>query len=614
MKRGSRQQPPPHKSAPPQAPQGSAPPPRGKGVWWLALVAAGVIASLCWVFRSPSASSRSAAPAQPIARPQGTLTFSRDIAPIIFENCASCHRPGQVAPFPLLSYQDVKKRAQDIVRVTKTRFMPPWPPDPTLNHFVGERVLNPQQLADIQQWAAEGAIEGNQSDLPPLPKWPEGWPLGKPDLVVTMPQPYTLPPDGRDVYRNFVIPLPLQAPRYIRAVDLSPGSKSVHHAFVLFDRTAQSRRLDAESPEPGFGGMGQPGNAQSPGDTFLSWQPGRIARNAGGSSWKLEPGMDLVLQAHMQTLGKPEKVQPSVAFYFTETPSTNLMLKIGLDSFAIDIPPGQTNYLVEDSYTLPVDVEVTAIYPHAHYLGKELASFATLPDGTKKTLLLIKDWDFNWQGDYRYVEPVALPKGSTVHMHFTYDNSTNNVRNPNNPPRRVTYGIQTTDEMANLAFLFRVRNEADLQKLSEHYQYKGLQSIMAYNTHVLALDPNDAHAHTQLGKALYGFGKVAQAEEHFRRALLLNPNSDDAHYHLGLLLEDAHKPALAKGEYEKAVQHNPEHLEARNNLGLLLLHHGYIQAAEEQFRAAQRLAPNDPIPKENLQLLQRVKAAQPPAK
>jgi len=571
----------------------------------LSLVGLGiaVVGAILWINRRHSAQPKTA------FRALGPLTFCKDIAPIIFENCSECHRPGQAGPFSLLAYADVKKHGKEIVRVTQTRLMPPWPPEPSYNEFTGQRVLRPDQIAAIQHWVAEGAVEGNSADLPPFPQWPEGWALGKPDLEVTMPAAYTLPAEGRDVYQNFVLPLPIREPHYIRAVDLSPSSKSVHHAFVLFDRTSQSRRLDAETPEPGFGGMGQPGNAESPGDTFLSWQPGRVARANESSSWKLEPGTDLVLQMHMRTTGKPEQIHPSVGFYFSDNPSTNIMHKIGLDSFAIDIPPGVHNYLVEDSYRLPVDAELTSIYPHAHYLGKELSSFATLPDGNRKWLLMIKDWDSNWQGDYRYARPVFLPKGSTIHMHFTYDNSTNNVRNPNNPPRRVQYGIQTSDEMANLTFLFRLESGKDLETLIENYQYKGVQSALAYNEYALRQDPNNAQAHTQLAKALLAVGKLAEAEPHLKRAITINPNSDDAHYHLGVLYEDQKAPALARVEYEKAIQFNPEHLEARNNLGLLYLNLGDLQHAEEQFRVASRLAPNDRVIQENLQLLQKAKAA-----
>lgn len=570
------------------------------------------IGTSVWVIRLPSRKpsvAEAAAQMQPRAaaqapQPPSHLTFCKDIAPIIYQNCANCHRPGQVGPFNLLIYEDVRKRAPQIAEVTRKRFMPPWPPEPGLNHFIGERVLRPEQVRAFQDWLAQGTPEGNPTDLPPLPSWPEGWTLGTPDLVVEMPQPYLLPAEGRDVYRNFVIPLPLATPRYFKAVDLQPGSKAVHHAFVLFDSTSQSRRLDAESPEPGFGGMGQPGNAQSPGDTFLSWQPGKTPRVAD-SSWKLQHGMDLVLQMHMQTTGKPEQVRPQVAFYFTEHPSTNLCFKIGLDSFSIDIPPGEQNYLVEDAYKLPVDVELTAIYPHAHYLGKELSSFAILPDGTRKPLLLIKDWDFNWQGDYRYAEPLVLPKGSVIQMHFTYDNSTNNIRNPSHPPRRVQYGVQTSDEMANLSFLLRVRTQKELDTLAGDYQFKAVRSIIAYCHYALAKNPNDAHAEAQMGKSLLALERHKEAELHLRRAIELNPRLDDAYYHLGVLLEDQQKSSAARIEYEKAVQLNPDRLEAQNNLGLLYLNMGDVVRASEHLRAAARLAPDDPVIQENLQLLEK---------
>ena len=231
---------------------------------------------------------------------------------------------------------------------------------------------------------------------------------------------------------------------------------------ALRDRTGQSRRLDAETPEVGFGGMNSPGSAQGPLSQFLSWQPGKLPpSDANADAWKLEKGSDLVLQAHMQPTGKPERIQPSVAFYFSDRPSSNIFFKMGFDSFTIDIPAGETNYVVKDSYRLPVDLEIIGILPHAHYLGKRLQSFATLPDGTRKWLLSISDWNFNWQGDYRYAQPLFLPKGSTIQMEFSYDNSTNNVRNPHRPPERVQYGLQTTDEMANLAFIFRLSNQHD---------------------------------------------------------------------------------------------------------------------------------------------------------
>src|SRR5438132_3563234 len=205
----------------------------------------------------------------------GTVTFCKDIAPIIFTQCASCHRAGQAGPFELLTYSQVKKHAQDIASVTQSRYMPPWPPEPGFGAFVGERYLTIDQIGLIRQWVGEGSAEGAPADLPAMPKWTEGWQLGEPDLVVQMAQPYTLPASGKDVYRNFVIPIPTTARRYVQAMELRPGNKSAHHAFMLYDRTRQSRRIDQQDAEPGFPGMSPPVSANTPTGQFVSWQPGK---------------------------------------------------------------------------------------------------------------------------------------------------------------------------------------------------------------------------------------------------------------------------------------------------------------------------------------------------
>jgi hypothetical protein len=482
--------------------------------------------------------------------------------------------------------------------------MPPWPPEPGYNEFIGQRVLGERQRTKLRQWIADGTPEGKKDDLPAVPKWTDEWALGKPDLVVTLPVAYRLPPEGRDIYRNFVIPIPISAGRFIKAVDFRPGSKSVHHAFMLFDRTRKSRRLDEETPEPGFEGMSAPGSAQSPSGQFLSWQPGKVPRiDQNTPSWKLNPETDLVLQMHMQPTGRLEPVQPSVAFYFTDEPSTNISFKMGFDSFSIDIPAGATNYEVRDSYRLPVDVEVMAVLPHAHYLGKKLQGFALLPDGSKKSLLYIPEWNFSWQGDYRYAQPIFLPKGSTLQMEFSYDNSTNNVRNPQRPPKRVQYGVQTTDEMANLDFIFRLANARDLELLERDYQYKAAKDIISYNEYALRQNPRDAHAHTQLGKVLLALGRQGEAKQHLERATALDPRSDDAHYHLAVLLEDLGKLVEAKREYEAALRENPDHLAASNNLGLLCLRIGDLDSAQAHFENAKRVGQEEALVRGNFDLL-----------
>jgi hypothetical protein len=368
--------------------------------------------------------------------PSAKPTFNKDIAPLIFNHCALCHRPGQAAPFSLLTYEDARRRANQIVEVTQRRYMPPWLPEPGHGQFAGERRLTAEQIDLLQQWAAVGAPEGDPSDLPPLPQWKDGWQLGVPDLVVKLPQPYHLRAAGRDVYRNFVIPIPSNAARYVEAVEFNPGNtRVVHHAFLQFDRTRQSRRLDERDAEPGFDGLHPPRGVETAAGHFLSWQPGKqAARNPMGLAWTLEKNADLVLQVHLQPSGKIEEVQPSVAFYFTDHPPTNRAFKVGLRFFDIDIPAGQSDYVLEQSYVLPVAVRLLALLPHAHYLAREMRVSAAFPDGNSQSLCWIRHWDINWQGDYRCREPVFLPKGTKLTMRYTYDNSTNNIRNPNHPP------------------------------------------------------------------------------------------------------------------------------------------------------------------------------------
>jgi tetratricopeptide (TPR) repeat protein len=549
-------------------------------------------------------------PRQPQA---GTITFNKDIAPIIWKQCAPCHRAGQAAPFNLLSYMDVRKRGQQIVEVITRRYMPPWLPEPGYGEFLDARVLGAGQIDLIRQWVAEGAPEGAPGDLPPMPQWTEGWQLGAPDLIIRMPQPYTLAAEGRDVYRNFVIPIPLTGPRYVKAVELQPDNpRIVHHAFMLLDRTGQARRLDLRDDEPGIGGLHAPSGAQSPPGQFLSWQPGKVHTPGIESlAWPLERGTDLILQTHLQPSGKPETLQASVGFYFTDAPPTNTPFKIGLRSYDIDIPAGMTNYVLTDSYMLPVEVEVLAVLPHAHYLARELQAFAALPDGATNWLLRIRNWDFNWQGEYRYAKPFALPKGTTIWMRYSYDNSTNNLRNPNHPPQRVRYGLQSADEMGELWLQVLARNSNDLAALSRDYGARVFRDAIAYNQFLLGRNPDDARAHLELGKVHTAQGRLTEALKYLRAAARLEPDSDDTHFYLGLCYQQQSRPSYARTEYERAVRLNPENVKARNNLGLLFLGQGQLDQAEEHFKAILRLWPDDDVAQSNLALVEKAKAERP---
>ena len=529
------------------------------------------------------------------------VKFHEHIAPIMQNRCATCHRPGEAAPFALLTYEDAKKRAKQIAEVTASRYMPPWLPEPGPLKFEGDRSLSEKEIRLIQRWAEGGALEGRASKVEnPAPKVGE-WHLGTPDLVVTMREAYELPAEGRDVYRNFVIPVPLITNRLVRAMEVKPGSKSVHHAFVRVDRMRESRRLDAKDPEPGFGGMHAPPSAQSPDGFFLSWQPGKVAStNKQGLSWLLEKNSDLVIQAHLQPTGKPEPVRFSVGLYFADKPSPLLPMKVWMRSMNIDIPAGATNHLVEESYVLPVPVEVLGILPHAHYLGREMQGRATLPDGTERALLAIKQWDFNWQGDYQYTEPVKLPKGTRLTMRYAYDNSTNNARNPNHPPQRVMYGVQSTDEMGELWLQVLVANTNDQSILTADVQKVIFSESLQYNQYLLRLNPADARAHSELGKTLLLMGRRQEAQAFLARAIELAPDLDDPHYYLGLLFRLEGRLEQARSEFEAAVRLNPENAKAHGNLGLVWIQSGQPVLAKPHLETALRLNPEDNIAKETL--------------
>jgi mono/diheme cytochrome c family protein len=265
------------------------------------LLCVGAIVTAGWPSIAGAAAARSTA--------DTPVTFARDIAPILFRQCAPCHRPDGAAPFSLMTYDEARRRAGQIVEVTKSRYMPPWKPDAGVE-FVGERRLTDTDIAIIQRWVSGGLLDGNASDLPSPPRFTAGWQLGEPDLVLPFPE-YILRADGADVFRNFVIPVPDTGARYVRAVEFRPGSRAVHHANIRVDPTSASRDLDASDPMPGYEGEILH-SADYPDGYFLGWTPGQTAPLASHDiAWRLEAGSDLVVQLHLKPTGKPERIQPS---------------------------------------------------------------------------------------------------------------------------------------------------------------------------------------------------------------------------------------------------------------------------------------------------------------
>jgi len=553
------------------------------------------VASAGFAARHAAATWQSA-PASAAAQPQ--VTFNRDIAPMVFRNCAPCHHPGEAGPFPLLTYADVKSHGRQIAFVTSKHIMPPWLPDRGELNFADELRLSEEEISTMQTWVDQGEIEGNPSDLPPQPAFTAGWQLGKPDVIIRAEKSYLLPASGSDSYWNFVFRTPVHRSRWLKAIEIRPGDKRlVHHANVLVDREESGRRLERE-PGAGFGGMELiiESEAFDPDSHFLFWKPGSPPYvEPDGMALRLDKNTDLVLNTHFQSSGKPELIQPTLGLYFTDKPATMHPMLLQLDNDRkLDIPPGEKNFLVSDDFTLPVDASVLAIYPHAHYLGKDLLALATLPDGTKKTLIHIGSWDLNWQAVYRYQEPVDLPAGTTISMRFTYDNSADNIRNPNQPPKRVLAGNRASDEMAHLWLQVLPRESADATLDPR------LQIQEALSLHHIQNDPEDFEAHYNLAALLQLKGEMSGAVLQFSEAVRIRPEDSTANNALGAVL-------LASGRLDGAIVHlntalkgRPDYFDAHYNLGNALAAQGDFPGALLHFRAAVRLNPQDAMAEANL--------------
>lgn len=568
---------------------------------------------------------------------EGQVTFNRDVAPILYRSCAPCHRPGEAGPFPLLSYADAKSHARQIAAVTRGRFMPPWLPDPGPLKFSDELRLSEDEISRIQAWVDQGAVEGRPADARLPPHFVEGWQLGKPDLVITAAKPFSLPSSGSDVYWNFVFRAPVDRARWLKAIEIRPGDKRlVHHANVLVDRQETARQQEKE-PGAGFAGMELTIESEifDPDSHFLFWKPGSTPYvERDGMALGLNKGTDLVLNTHLQPSGKPESIQPSLGLYFTDKPATMhpMLLQLENDRM-LNIAPGDKNFPVTDDFTLPVDVAVLAIYPHAHYLGKDLQALAKLPDGTSKTLIHISNWDLNWQAVYRYAEPVNLPKGTTISMKFTYDNSEDNVRNPHSPPQRVLGGNRAVDEMAHLwlqvlpkspagsdaeprmimqAALARHNLQKNPDDFEAHYNLAALLmgggNVLEALAHFKEADrirPNQATVNNALGAALLAEGRVNEAIAHFAAALKSRPDYFDAHYNLGNALASKGDFHGALEQFQAAVQLNPDDANAEANLGSALAETGNLREARLHFERALRLNPKHDLARENLQQINR---------
>ena len=614
---------------------------RGEAVWAL-----GLIGSLLTGCQQPAPTRSPAPPTQP-AHP----TYNEHVAPILFEHCATCHRPLDPtaspagipqgpsadpvcvagAPFSVLDYRAVQPRAAAIAGAVGRRAMPPWLPEPAHGDFVNERRLRDDQIALIQAWASDGAPEGDAATRPATPRFPSGWQLGEPHLVLTADEAYTLPAKSGETFRTFVLRVPPGPVRYVRGIEFRADNLRVlHHANVGVDPRRLSRRLDRADPGPGFANMPE----DQVQDVF-GWSPGKVpVMEPADTAWTLEEGADLVVQLHMVPSDKPETVRPSVGLFFSDTPPTRVPMVVKLESKAIDIPAGQADYAIEDSYTLPADVDLVSVYPHAHYLGRTIEGSARRPDGTVVPLLRIASWNVRWQDQYRYRAPVPLPKGTTLRMRITYDNSAANRNNPAKVPTRVRWGPLSTDEMGALWLEVVPRRAGDVALLTRDYYARALladvaaaelrlkgdsSSAVARNAlatkylqagrtdeavtqleQALRLQPADAEAHSNLGTALQQQGQIGAAMQHLREAVRLAPGDDRVRFNLGNALFAAGQLLEATREFRRAIELNPDNEDAHFNLAMIVGPQNQLDEAVALLRRVIELNPQNADAHRNL--------------
>jgi hypothetical protein len=377
------------------------------------------------------------------------LEFNNQIAPIVFTKCARCHYPGSAAPFALTSYREVRNHARAIRRALDRGLMPPWKPDHGVGEFFGDRSLTSQEKGMLKQWLAEGCREGDPSRKPLPPQVPPKWSLGPPDDILQMAEPFKIPAEGNDIYRCFVIPTNYPEDRWVRAADFEPGDpKVVHHALLFVDTSGQARARDAAEPGPGFTAFGALGFeiAGQLGAFIVGGTPEFLPDGVG---YLLPKGADIVIQVHYHPTGKEETDRSRVGLYFCKQPVDKKLrfLTVAVPPRLLRIPPDESNCVFWAEQLMPPDVTVLQVFPHMHLIGRTIEATAILPKGRFVPVVRISDWDFRWQSIYTLKQPLDLPAGSRIRLEAHYDNSSGNPRNPNKPPKPVSFGFGTSDEM-----------------------------------------------------------------------------------------------------------------------------------------------------------------------
>ena len=376
------------------------------------------------------------------------VTFHKDVEPVLQKHCQECHRPGEIAPFALLSYQDARPWAKAIREDVLTKKMPPWFADPAVGHFTNDRSLSKQEIDTLVAWVDSGAKEGDLKDAPKPREWIEGWNISKPDLVLEG-KAFHIPAKGDVPYQYIVLPTQFTEDKWIQMAEARPSDRSVIHHAVIFIREPKSKWL--REAQPGVPFVPPPGNLANIGgsgsEVLMSYTPGKIP-----DAWRpglaklILAGSDLVLQIHYTTNGKETEDRTKIGLVFAKEKPAERAVTVGPANVLFKIPPGDPNYPVQARMVFPNGGTILSFFPHMHLRGKSFEYRAVYPDGRSEVLMRVPKYDFFWQLDYRLSEPLTVPPGTRLEVTGWFDNSPNNPKNPD-PTASVRFGEQSWEEM-----------------------------------------------------------------------------------------------------------------------------------------------------------------------
>lgn len=450
------------------------------------------------------------------------VTYADNIAPIIYKNCSNCHRPGEIGPFPMTTYDEVSSWGNMIKYVTETKYMPPWKPDPNYSHFLEESYLTDEEISMIAEWVDAGMPRGDVGAEPDFPEYPTGSLLGEPDLVLTMEEAHLHKGNNRDSYYYFVLPTGLTEDKIIKSVEFRPGnSKIVHHALIFEDIDGIARATDATTPEYGFESFGSFNGDENDinflfGKQFPPYAPGQKAiRYQDGLGQVMRAGADLAVQVHYAPSSTDELDKSSINIFFADANEPvdryvrqNIFLPLQLPGgfFGFVMSPNQISTF-EGSMKMNQDISMMGIFPHSHLLGKEWEAWVDHTDGSRTNLISIPEWDFNWQSQYYFDRLIKVEKDAVIRARAVYDNTVDNPNNPFNPPRTIFWGDRTQDEMYYMPFLFVPYRDGD-----EDIRFgDGPSSTLDWegdNTGIIQISPNPSVAQTIIHFSMKRGGQV----------------------------------------------------------------------------------------------------------